>query len=84
MNKEFITEIISRAVKDYGFRQVVLYNIEGINEYIGTSEKIPSDLIQRIEKKINPVLSELPVPVEPKDQEAIINDILFLLNDSID
>jgi hypothetical protein len=84
MNKEFITEIISRAVKDYGFRQVVLYNIEGINEYIETTEQIPLELIQIIEKKINPALSELPVPVEPKDQKAIINDILFLLNDSID
>ncbi|PZC40685.1 MAG: hypothetical protein DK305_000517 [Chloroflexi bacterium] len=84
MNKEFITEIISRAVKDYGFRQVVLYNIEGINEYIETTEQIPSELIKIIEKKINPALSELPVPVEPKDQKAIINDILFLLNDSID
>jgi hypothetical protein len=62
----------------------VLYNIEGINEYIETTEQIPSELIKIIEKKINPALSELPVPVEPKDQKAIINDILFLLNDSID
>jgi hypothetical protein len=55
MNKEFITEIISRAVKDYGFRQVVLYNIEGINEYIETTEQIPSDFVftQRFNRLIS-------------------------------
>lgn len=75
MNKNTMMTIITRAVTDFGFRQVVLYDFENINNYIQETEKINTDLLETIKTTLISEIEQLPVPVEPKDREQIINTI---------
>ncbi|MDG1990742.1 MAG: hypothetical protein P8J51_05680 [Dehalococcoidia bacterium] len=75
MNNKTIKTIIQRAVADFGFRQVVLYDFENINNHIQEEEKLDAEIIEAIKDILISEMQQLPIPVEPDKHEAISNAI---------
>ena len=75
MNDNPIMTIIQRAVSDFGFRQVVLYDFENINNSLQEGERLSAELLEKTKATLIPEIAQLPVPVEPSDREHVINAI---------
>jgi hypothetical protein len=58
-----LIEVARRAVADYGFRQVVLYDAGNIGRRAGLSQQEQAVLTGTVLE----LLTALPVPVEPED-----------------
>ncbi|MBR74159.1 MAG: hypothetical protein CL872_05850 [Dehalococcoidaceae bacterium] len=80
MNNETIKTIIQRAVADFGFRQVVLYDFENINNHIQEQEKLDEEIIESIKDILISEMQALPIPVEPNKHEEVSSTIYNKLN----
>ncbi|MBI52158.1 MAG: hypothetical protein CL779_02950 [Chloroflexi bacterium] len=80
MNNVTIQTIIQRAVADFGFRQVVLYDFENINNHIQEEEKLDTEIIEAIKGILISEMQQLPIPVEPDQHEEISKTIYNKLN----
>ena len=80
MNNVTIQTIIQRAVEDFGFRQVVLYDFENINNHIQEEEKLDTEIIEAIKGILISEMQQLPIPVEPDQHEEISKTIYNKLN----
>jgi len=80
MNSVTIQTIIQRAVADFGFRQVVLYDFENINNHIQAEEKLDKEVIEAIKDILITEMQKLPIPVEPDKHEEVSNTIYNKLN----
>ena len=75
MNNITIQTIIQRAVADFGFRQVVLYDFENINNHIQEEEKLDAEIIDAIKDILISEMQQLPIPVEPDQHEEVSKTI---------
>ena len=80
MNNITIQTIIQRAVADFGFRQVVLYDFENINNHIQEEEKLDAEIIDAIKDILISEMQQLPIPVEPDQHEEVSKTIYNKLN----
>jgi len=80
MNNITIQTIIQRAVADFGFRQVVLYDFENINNHIQEEEKLDAEIIEVIKDILISEIQQLPIPVEPGQHEEVSKTIYNKLN----
>ena len=80
MNNVTIQTIIQRAVADFGFRQVVLYDFENINHHIQSEEKLDTEVIEAIKDILITEMQQLPIPVEPDKHDEVSNTIYKKLN----
>ncbi len=67
MSQQSLSEIIKRAVTDYGFRLAVMW---GTDEVVSGFGLTPKDA-RILTEFIVPELMTLPNPVEPADQAAV-------------
>lgn len=76
MSQQSLSEIIARAVADYGFRLAVIWGTDQITEGFCLS---PSQT-EILTELIVPELKKLPNPVEPEDQAAVRKRLVGLLS----
>ena len=61
-----LSEVVNRAIADYGFRQGVVWGAEAVTRQWGLSERE----LAVLQDTLIPELEALPIPVEPADQPA--------------
>ena len=61
-----LSEVVNRAIADYGFRQGVVWGAEAVARQWGLSERE----LAVLQDTLIPELEALPIPVEPADQPA--------------
>ncbi len=75
MSSEALRQIVSQAIADYGYRQVVMWSPEDVIDAKGLSDE-EADLLR---DRLIPELKNLPVPVEPNDIPALERRIHALI-----
>ena len=78
MSKEDLMQITNKSIADYGFRQVVVWSPEDIIDSWGL-DKAEAELLTT---RIIPKLKDLPVPVEPAEQEKVQNSFKAIVEAS--
>ena len=61
-----LSEVVNRAIADYGFRQGVVWGADAVARQWGLSDRE----LAVLQDTLIPELEDLPIPVEPADQPA--------------
>ena len=61
-----LSEVVNRAIADYGFRQGVVWGADAVARQWGLSDRE----LAVLQDTLIPELEALPIPVEPADQPA--------------
>lgn len=61
-----LSEVVNRAIADYGFRQGVIWGAETA----GRQWHLSDEELRVLKETLIPELEELPIPVEPASQPA--------------